>query len=93
MVTDSSGQPFLMPFLGTYYYNGVPSYANMDAASLLEAIRKQMLVLSINGYNEQIRIINVYLLLSVNIISAMKICNVISLYVVKWMQKVIYQLH
>lgn len=42
MVTDSSGQPFLMPFLGTYYYNGVPSYANMDAASLLEAIRKQM---------------------------------------------------
>lgn len=37
-----SGQPFLMPYLGTYYYNGVPSYANMDTTSLKEAIRKQM---------------------------------------------------
>lgn len=34
--------PFLMPYLGTYYYNGVPSYANMDTSSLKEAIRKQV---------------------------------------------------
>lgn len=34
--------PFLMPYMGTYYYNGVPSYANMDTSSLKEAIRKQM---------------------------------------------------
>lgn len=33
---------FLMPYLGTYYYNGVPSYANMDTSSLKEAIRKQV---------------------------------------------------
>lgn len=37
-----AAQPFLMPFMGTFYYNGVPSYANMDSSSLKEAIRKQM---------------------------------------------------
>lgn len=43
MVTDNTGQPILMPVLqGTYYYNGMPSYANMDPSSLKEAIRKQM---------------------------------------------------
>ncbi|XP_055324575.1 la-related protein 1 isoform X3 [Sitodiplosis mosellana] len=31
-----------MPYMGTYYYNGVPSYANMDPSSLKEAIRKQI---------------------------------------------------
>lgn len=34
--------PFLLPYMGTFYYNGVPSYANMDASSLKEAIKKQM---------------------------------------------------
>lgn len=34
--------PFLMSYMGTYYYNGVPSYANIDTSSLKEAIRKQM---------------------------------------------------
>lgn len=34
--------PFLMPYMGTYYYNGVPSYANMDTSTLKEAIRKQV---------------------------------------------------
>lgn len=34
--------PFLMPYMGTFYYNGVPSYANMDTSSLKEAIRKQV---------------------------------------------------
>lgn len=43
MVADNtSASPFLMPYMGTYYYNGVPSYANMDPSSLKEAIRKQM---------------------------------------------------
>lgn len=34
--------PFLMPYMGTFYYNGVPSYAKMDPSSLKDAIRKQM---------------------------------------------------
>lgn len=38
----AAGQPLFMPYMGTYYYNGVPSYSNMDASSLKEAIRKQM---------------------------------------------------
>lgn len=36
--------PFLMPYMGTFYYNGVPSYAKMDPSSLKEAIKKQMYV-------------------------------------------------
>lgn len=45
MVADNAaaaGQPLFMPYMGTYYYNGVPSYSNMDPSSLKEAIRKQM---------------------------------------------------
>lgn len=43
MVPDTTtGQPYLMPFLGTSYYYNVPSYPNIDATN--EAIRKQMLV-------------------------------------------------
>lgn len=38
----AAGQPLFMPYMGTYYYNGVPSYTNMDPSSLKEAIRKQM---------------------------------------------------
>lgn len=34
--------PYMMPYLGTFYYNGVPSYANMDAVTLKDAIKKQM---------------------------------------------------
>lgn len=40
--------PFLLPYMGTFYYNGVPSYANMDASSLKEAIKKQMYVFTRN---------------------------------------------
>lgn len=36
------GTPFVMPYMGTFYYNGVPSYAKMDPSSLKEAIKKQM---------------------------------------------------
>lgn len=39
---NAAASPFLMPYMGTYYYNGVPSYANMDTSSLKEAIRKQV---------------------------------------------------
>lgn len=39
---NAAAQPLFMPYMGTYYYNGVPSYANMDPSSLKEAIRKQM---------------------------------------------------
>lgn len=45
LVTDNAAAPPLFiapPYLGTYYYNGVPSYSNMDPSSLKEAIRKQM---------------------------------------------------
>lgn len=43
LVADNTAAPTLfMPYMGTYYYNGVPSYANMDPSSLKEAIRKQM---------------------------------------------------
>lgn len=38
----AAGQPLFMPYMGTYYYNGVPSYSTMDPSSLKEAIRKQM---------------------------------------------------
>lgn len=34
--------PFMMPYMGTFYYNGVPSYANMDTLSMKDAIKKQM---------------------------------------------------
>lgn len=34
--------PFMMPYMGTFYYNGVPSYVNMDSVSLKDAIKKQM---------------------------------------------------
>lgn len=34
--------PLLLPYMGTFYYNGVPSYAKMDTSSLKEAIKKQM---------------------------------------------------
>lgn len=40
-ITDGTA-PFLLPYMGTFYYNGVPSYANMDVSSLKEAIKKQM---------------------------------------------------
>lgn len=43
LVADNTAAPPLyMPYMGTYYYNGVPSYTNMDPSSLKEAIRKQM---------------------------------------------------
>lgn len=45
MVADNAaaaGQPLFMPYMGTYYYNGVPSYSSMDPSSLKEAIRKQI---------------------------------------------------
>lgn len=42
IVADAAAPPIYMPYMGTYYYNGVPSYANMDSTSLKEAIRKQM---------------------------------------------------
>ncbi|XP_031620917.1 la-related protein 1-like isoform X2 [Contarinia nasturtii] len=42
LVTDNAAAPIFMPYMGTYYYNGVPSYANMDPTSLKEAIRKQI---------------------------------------------------
>lgn len=42
-LVKNPAQRILLPFnLGTYYYNGVPSYANMDTSSLKDAIRKQM---------------------------------------------------
>lgn len=34
--------PFMMPYLGTYYYNGVPGFANMDSLNIKDAIKKQM---------------------------------------------------
>lgn len=39
---NAAAPPLFMPYMGTYYYNGVPSYSNMDPSSLKEAIRKQM---------------------------------------------------
>lgn len=42
-LVKNPAQRILLPFnLRTYYYNCVPSYANMDTPSLKEAIRKQM---------------------------------------------------
>lgn len=41
-IVADAAPPIFMPYMGTYYYNGVPSYANMDPTSLKEAIRKQM---------------------------------------------------
>lgn len=37
-----AAQQIILPYIGTYYYNGVPSYANLDTSSLKEAIRKQV---------------------------------------------------
>lgn len=34
--------PFMMPYMGTFYYNGIPAYVSMDTASVKEAIRKQI---------------------------------------------------
>jgi len=34
--------PFMMPYLGTYYYNGVPGFVNMDSLNIKDAIKKQM---------------------------------------------------
>lgn len=34
--------PFMMPYLGTFYYNGVPGFAKMDTLSIKDAIKKQM---------------------------------------------------
>jgi len=33
---------FMMPFLGTYYFNGLPSAVNMDSGNLKDCIKKQM---------------------------------------------------
>lgn len=46
LVANGSGAdgstPLLLPYMGTFYYNGVPSYAKMDTSSLKEVIKKQM---------------------------------------------------
>lgn len=37
----SEGPPYLMPYMGTFYYDGVPSYKT-DSLSISDAIKKQM---------------------------------------------------
>lgn len=37
----SEGPPYLMPYMGTFYYDGVPSYKT-DSLSITDAIKKQM---------------------------------------------------
>lgn len=34
--------PFMMPYLGTYYYNGVSGFGAMDSLNIKDAIKKQM---------------------------------------------------
>lgn len=34
--------PFMMPYLGTYYYSGVSGFGNMDSLNIKDAIKKQM---------------------------------------------------
>lgn len=33
---------FMMPYRGTFYYNGTPSFVDMDSLSLKDCIQKQM---------------------------------------------------
>lgn len=40
--TAADVPPFMMPYLGTYYYNGVPGFTNMDSLNIKDAIKKQM---------------------------------------------------
>ncbi|KAJ6637570.1 La-related protein 1 [Pseudolycoriella hygida] len=35
-------QTFMLPYLGTYYYNGVSSFASMDSVNIKDAIKKQI---------------------------------------------------
>ncbi|XP_037029747.1 la-related protein 1 isoform X2 [Bradysia coprophila] len=34
--------PFMMPYLGTYYYSGVSGFGNMDSLNIKDAIKKQI---------------------------------------------------
>lgn len=104
LVADNAAAPqIFMPYMGTYYYNGVPSYANMDSSSLKEAIRKQMyeahshdFCCSILFFLVRCQIIKKcrffsFFVVAVNIISVMKTSNVISSFAERWMLMAIYQ--